>query len=391
VRDRVGPTRQRATLIGAGMIGLLLLSQPIQGLGNVTVANESSYPWLVKGAYADYSWSGVGGGPGFVLENGTVLLDVPPGRLAQTFAGGNSTLDWVVLNRTGNVASLSISFKTAGCGWSFQEYIHGEGCTSFSFGDTIYVEVNVTSRETYVDGSAEGILNFWAPPLLNGGTTYSGTAFVNGTRYDVLADASAIDKTSFAGMPEGGVNVSGAFVKGPYEFYQLVPTTFGTGTNSTVAWLKTTAIFGGNVTYIPIEMPSGSYDYYNGLAYVFSLPQYPISRTVCMIENAKPLDCRYTPYSTTLGTYFRSTGGFVVLRATNIQLGPQSSSSSSTANANGCLFCGQTPLGVALAVVVTIGAATLLVAKLISRSHHGHPKDSTGRTRNIAMIGVVGF
>lgn len=323
----------RAKRIFPLLITVLLLSSSsflfIQAQGAVTIVNESSYPWLAQGAYADYV--GLNGeAPAFVLQNGTVLLGVqPPGStLPQSTA--NITLDWMVLNRTADMAWLSISFHIAGCEYSETEFKDDGNCTSFNFSHTQVVLVNVTDGESYINGQSQGRLSLWAPPLLVGGEVYSGTAFVNGTAHDSLSNVTAYPSMNL-GIP---ITTPNGVVTGPYDVYQLIPTLFGfNGTKSTFAWENVT-LAGNNggklITVFPISTPSGLYDYYNGLGIEISLPQYPINETVCDLGHGQVTDCQVTTYATTLGNFFRSASTTLALTSTNVPIGASQPGSSTT-------------------------------------------------------------
>ena len=288
---------------------------------DITVINALSYPWLSKGAYADYT-STYGSAPAFILQNGTVLLGgnpAGPPTLPQGWA--NVTLDWTVLNRTNDMVWVSIAFHMTGCEYSQAEYRNHQRCTNFNFSDAKTLEVNVTDDETYLNGESVGKLNFWGPPLLIGGAIYSGTAFIDGTASDSLANVTWNPKMNL-GI---SIKTSSGIDTGPYNAYQLTPASYGYGSNSVYAWENVSGSFyynGKLLTTFPMFAPSGTYDSYNGLGIQVSSPAYPIDQTVCGIQDGQLEDCRVALYATTLGNLFRSGAASLDLTSTNIPLGP---------------------------------------------------------------------
>jgi hypothetical protein len=290
-------------------LALILTSSVVHGeVENATVTNQATYPWLMVGAYAKYS----GTADYFVTTNGTLLISFASGLPTSPTPSDNLTLDWTVTNRTNALVSLAVAFHVKGC---FDSQQRGPACTPFDFAKTLDVQVNVTSGESYVAGQRQGLLNFWEPPLLYKGTIYAGSVFVNGVRFDSLANVSVLDEanpgatlTNVLGSPSG-------VPAGQFYPYWLTPTLFTSGTSSQFGWLKINGL-----TY-PLG-PSGSYDYYNGLAYRFSTPDYPTNQTVCEFNNNRATSCRLTTFATTLGGYFRSGNGIVALVSTNISLAP---------------------------------------------------------------------
>ena len=335
---------------------LLLVSPPAEaGAVSVTIISQGGYPWLVKGAYADY----LGGTADYVLPNGTLLLNLfSSGQLVPTRTAYTS-LDWIMLNRTGDMAWLRVQYHTSGCDASQEQAENydnssytGSKCTKFDFATTLTMEVNVTSREAYIRGQPVGILSFWAPPLIINQTATVGSAFVNGIRHDLLSESSPIYSTSNVLGGPTAVNESGTTYHGPFLFYSLGQATFGTGRNQTFGWLK---VYGPQgISFLPKAMPSGTYDYYSGLAFSFSQPEYPIPQIVCGVESDQTVNCNYTTYGTTLGSYFRGSQGELYLNSTNIPINPKSNG-----NPTGSTFpvslLDATLAGVALVMVVSLG------------------------------------
>lgn len=329
---------------------------------SVTVVNQSDYPWLVKGSYADY----LGGQQDYVLPNGTLTI---AGYTSIGFgiptSSGNTTLDWIMLNRTGDSAWIQTSYHAYGCDSSegqYNDYFKGNftkplQCVKVDFGTSLTLRVDVPTGQAYVDGQPVGVFNFWAPPLLDRQPAYVGTAFVGGVRYDLSANASAPSTTTSHSILSGAngnplaINESGTTYGGPFTYYTLAQSTFGTGPDSTFGWIKSVSEnFNGNQSFTPKVDPSGFYNYYNGLALQLSEPDYPVSQTVCGVENGQPANCSYTTYGTSLGTYFRGAGAELFLTATNVPLTPTESQPSPSQPGIHLLYYA-TP-GIAVAAVV---------------------------------------
>lgn len=386
---------------------LILLSSSLPAVAtvSVTVVNESNYPWLVAGAYADY----IGESGGYVMPNGTLLLNVWAGSPTPSTS---TTLDWTMLNRTGDMAWLQIQFHASGCDVSQEEYAAAaksgftkKPCTNFDFNSTQTLEVNVTSREAYNGSQPIGLLNFWAPPLISSTTTYGGTAFIDGARQDVLSNVTGPQTTSSTncskanpcselGGPEGPINVneSGNSYTGPFTYYILMPANIGTGTNQTVGWFK---INGGSsngntsVDFFPEQSPVGFYNYYSGLALMFTEPEYPVQTWVCGVSGGNATNCKFTSYSTTLGTLFRSEGGAPIqLISTNIPIKPsqtsstytQTSASQVSSKTSSQSSTNQAPSGFSLSTWDVVGVAvgfvvvSVLAVALRTRARRSSPR-----------------
>jgi len=300
---------------------ILLLAVAVFGStgvhASVTVVNESGYPWLVRGAYADYRSAQVGEPPSFIEPNGSVLI----GLSGHSY--GTVTLNWSVISREGNIVLLLIRFSARGCENPNMKFAQGDKCVKFSYNRSLTVSVNLTDGESYVNGSMEGVLNFWEPPLLNGGEVAAGTVFLAGRAVNIYDTVSSI--TDY--RPILPVNVSGKPFSGVVKSYETTPTQFGVGGSFRYAWLNSSggAVIIGNQTppWSPLG-PSGTYDYYNGLALQFEAPDYPVNQTVCSLTNGGVSNCTYTSYSTTLGAFFHVSEANMALVSTNVQLLPSS-------------------------------------------------------------------
>lgn len=343
-------------LCWAALLFLLVSPSVEAGTVSVTVVNQGAYPWLVKGSYADY----LGGTADYVLPNGTLLLNLfHSGQLAPSLTA-NTSLDWSILNRTGDLAWMQMKYHTSGCDMSETQAMNydnnsytGAKCTRFDFNTSLTMKVNVTNREAYIGGRPVGILNFWGPPLIINQTTTVGTAFVNGVPYDLSSESSPVYSSSNVLGGPTAVNESGTVTHGPFMFYSLRQDTFGTGRNQTFGWIKTYGPQG--ISFLPKAMPSGTYDYYSGLAFSFSQPEYPVPQIVCGVESGQPVNCRYTTYGTTLGSYFRGSQGRLSLNSTNIPIDPKGAGGLTGSTSPVSLF------DTALAVIAAVIAASLVV------------------------------
>jgi hypothetical protein len=183
--------------------------------------------------------------------------------------------------------------------------------------------VNLTSDEASVKGVNQGLLNFWEPALLENTRIYSGSLIINQKEFNSLANVSAPMESSILGLsPEmQSVNVSGVPYDIPIKIYEVTPTSFGTPlSNFQVGWMNSSGVAIGSNIQENSFGPYGYYDFYNGLAYEFSLPQYPINQTICQYNSGQPSNCELANVSTTLGEFFRSGLGTMLLRSTNIAL-----------------------------------------------------------------------
>jgi hypothetical protein len=319
-------------------------AQSTNSNNSVTVKFEGDYPWLVQGAYADYITVYFGQAPWYVTSSGQLLMMAPelPGTPNNPVNGwipgtGSASLNWTVLNRTDNYLSLGVAFHAAGCQDNETAYkIMNQSaapCTYYNYSSKITVNVNLTNDEAYVNGIGQGLLNFWNSALIRGGTVLGGSIFVNQERFDSSSNVSALLESTTIGLPSGmqSVKVSGIAYTNPIRLYQLTPSSFGIPTSDyRIGWLNGSGTVNeGNVRETPFG-PFGYYDYYNGLAYMFSMPQFPINQTICEYDHGEPTNCQLANVSTTLGRFFRSGLGTFLLRSTNISLGPDQQQPSSS-------------------------------------------------------------
>lgn len=338
-------------VIAAIVSGGLIISS-CSALGNVnsvTVVNEGDYPWLVPGAYANYTALNIG--PPFFITSTGQMLDgtseakgTPNNPVNGWLPGsGVASLNWTVASRDGNNVSLIVSFLAKGCQDNVTAYLAANQsiapCTYYNYSTGVTVLVNLTTNEAYVGGVDQGALDFWSQPLLANTTLQSGSVIINGTIFPSMANISNVMPSSEVGWQVNGppyVNVSGSLYKDTFPLYDAIGTTFSyNNANSSLGWLNSSAteVTGPNQTLIPRTSigPTGFYDYYNGLAYQFSIPQFPLDETICRYDQPISYCSNVSNVSTTLGQYFRSADGFLQLTATNIVLGSnQQQSSEST-------------------------------------------------------------
>ena len=347
--------------------------------GTVTVKFEGSYPWLVQGAYADYTAINVGEPPWFVTSSGQLLsgapeqFGTPNTPVNGTLPGdGSASLNWTVANRSGNNVLLNVSFHNEGCQDNETAYMienqTAAPCTYYNFASSIFVLVNLTNDEAYVNGVDQGLINFWEAPLLENATVNDGSVFVNQQRFDSLANVSVPFESTSLLLPPGmeAVNVSGTPFTSPIKLYGLTPSTFGIPlSNYYIGWIHGSGLAFGSQIQENSFGPSGDYDFYNGLAYQFSMPQFAINQSICRYNNGQPLDCELANVSTTLGQYFRSGLGTFLLRSTNISLAASQQSPSQQ-------FTNSPNTYQILEVAVPILAALCLTAFVIRRRHIKH-------------------
>jgi hypothetical protein len=319
-------TSALALILGNSLASSSSTIQSSNQNSSVTVVYEGNYPWLQQGAFANYTSLNIGP-PYFVTTTGQLLLapEGPPGSQQ-----GGASLNWSVASRAGNMVTLNVYFHATGCQDNETAYhIDNQSvmpCTYYDYSNRISVNVNLTNNEAYVGGIDQGILNFWETPLLQNTTVLSGSVIVNGTMFPSYANVSSVEPSTETAWQVSGppyVNVSGSLYKNTFPTYAMTPTTFGeNNANWTIGW-----IHGSSSNYVGNKLillnplgPGGTYDYYNGLAYQFSIPQYPINETIC--RDDQPLsDCSIQNVSTPLGTYTRSGESWLQLISTNIQLG----------------------------------------------------------------------
>jgi hypothetical protein len=267
---------------------------------------------------------------------------------------GQAHLRWIVTNRTGEIVTLSLNFSARGCQYTEQNAIKEfyTICTNYDFIKSVGLTVNVTDNEAYINDTAQGLINFWEPPLLVNATIYSGTIFLNGTKVDSLATTNGPMNWNLGEQ----VNESGTIISPPFLSYSIEPVLYASTPPSKLGWLNVSSLveIRGTETSAIISPvgPSGYYDYYNGLALEFSVPSFPVVQTVCKQSSGQAVDCKLMNYSSTLGNLFRSGAGYFILNSTNIDLLPAQSG-------NSFGFYQYFPIIIAVAATVAAGALVL--------------------------------
>ena len=359
-KGNLGSTSCMILVLGLMLGSSLSASSNNQLSSAVTVRFEGDYPWLVQGATADYISVNVGDPPHFITSSGQLLMLAPakPGTpvINDGFGEGVASLNWTVASRTGNDVLLNVSFHASGCQDNETAYMVANQtaapCTSYNFSTTISVLVNVTSDEASVGGINQGMLNFWEPPLLENESVQSGSVIINQQQFISVANVGAPFESTGLILPGGTapVDVSGTPYTSPIELYSLTPSTFGISSAYQIGWLHANVTMPGTIHANPFG-PQGIYDFSNGLAYEFSLPQYPINQTICTWP---AVDCELANVSTTLGEFFRSAAGTLLLTSTNIPL-----SATQTTPTNN-----QSPSNSSLYEIATIAVSLLAIAGL---------------------------
>ncbi len=115
---------------------------PVQTVYSAVVVHP--YDWAKPGTYVRYYMPGIG--IGLVYPNGT-QENLPP--------GGWVALQWTILNRTGNDISLNVTFAV-------QSKTHLDVPVNYT--KTLFINVDLYTRESTLDGESIGKTFFWAEP-----------------------------------------------------------------------------------------------------------------------------------------------------------------------------------------------------------------------------------
>ncbi len=314
----------------------------------IVTVNQSDFPWLKSGAYAEYSSLGITGSPGFVLPNGTFLRSFGTGCPCWA----NATLLWDVKQRVGDSVFLIVNYSIRG-----QERTpNSVASIPFNFMTSLDMKIDVPTGMAYSDNKSEGIIGFWSVPLPSVGERITfGTTFIEGQAHNVSAVLGADGVCDNCGLP-GTPIVNGVQFTGTLPQYYLPNSVFAAPLTGVFLGMNyTNQVPAGYPQYSPLE-PSGGYDYYNGLAITFTIPEYSSARSVCDLDGNTTTNCRIATYSTTLGDYLRSYSGSLYLISTNIDLLPVSGGS-------------QLPLGSETIVSVLVVAAVAALS-IIYYQHH---------------------
>lgn len=299
--------------VATGVFALVLLAGSL--LIPVTTINQSGYPWLTPGAYAQYE--NELGDPGFVLPNGTYLSSFGIGCPCTA----NAILTWSVVQRAGSSVFIVVNYSVSG-----REVVFNSSSFTapivFNFSTSLDLRVDVQTGMAYLHDEPIGIIGFWSVPLPSKGENVTfGTDIVDGKSYNVSGTVGG-----FCGNCGIGATVNGVPFTGTLKQYSLDNSVFA-HTPSFIFEGRNYTETGPGPCYCKLE-PADDYDYYNGLALVLSGPKYPVSETVCNTEGNTTTNCHLATFSTALGKYLRSYGYSLYLSSTNISLLPGSENAS---------------------------------------------------------------
>lgn len=348
----------------------LLLFLNLSKSSAVVTVNQSNFPWLQAGAYADYSSNYLGDHPWFVMPNGNLLIPITQGTLSL------AELNWSVTERSGNLVYITVNYGIFGNenpqNWFNLKEANENYTIYFNYTISINIDVDVGSNMAYINNTPVGIINFWSSPLPAAGEEIAvGSIMLAGIPINVTGGASAVSQTNLPVAPI----VSGVAFEGSLKQYQLMNSMFVAPSSGKVGWESYSDQFFVNgstdsekaYTYLD---PEGDFNYYNGLALSINVPDYPINRTVCELNNSYPSNCSDRSFGTTLGQYFRSVSGSLFLVRTNISLEPTGASSTS--------ITPQWPVLLVAAAVLIFGitGGVYYLSRRVNRSHPNHYEHS---------------
>lgn len=302
----------------ASLFSLFLLTSSawIAAVTIVTV-NQETFPWLQPGKYATYTSSNAGSPPEYFLQNGTFLVGYGLGCPCSAIA----RLSWIVAARVGYLVSIDLNYSISGKEHTPQS----STLIPFNYSISNPMKVDIQTGMVTIGGTREGILGLWSQPLPSSNESlFFGSVSIDGAVQNVSGKAQGPVNTFI-----GPIMINGStFAQKLYQ-YDLQDSYFAApltgqfhGVNYSVVPMSGQKL----QPYLPVE-PNGFYDYYNGLALVFSIPEYPVSRTVCELNGSVTSGCHNVVFSTTLGQSFRTVAGVLELSSTNIDLLPVLSTS----------------------------------------------------------------
>lgn len=300
--------------VGIALVLFVLLVSG--GLPLSVTVNEASLPWLLPGTYADYtSGTPVGSPPEYVLPNGTILVGYGAGCSSRCNAIAD--LSWVVTNRGTNYINMALNYSITG-----EELPKLDSLTliPFNFSVSLRLKVNIETGMAYIDGQPQGVIGLWAEPLPSESEAIVfGTIAMNGAMHNVTGIMNGHSKSDIE-----PVMVNGSPFTGELDTYNLDDSNFGQPLTAVWAGENSTLVGFGGQPPPPYRNlpPSAFYDYYNGLAMGYTLPEYPVEATVCNLHSNVTTGCQVTTFSTALGQYLRTVSGSVYLSSTNISLLP---------------------------------------------------------------------
>ena len=125
---------------------ILLSLIHVQEVKSATVVHP--YDWVKLGAYARY----------YTREG--IELVYPNGTQEPVHLGASIALQWTIVNRTGNGILLNVTFSVQG-----ENYLGAQ----VNYSKTLFVNADLYTRESTVDGESIGKTFFWAEPYLEVG------------------------------------------------------------------------------------------------------------------------------------------------------------------------------------------------------------------------------
>jgi hypothetical protein len=129
-------------------------------VGTPTVVGP--YDWIQTGAYVRYTLAPVFI-PHILLSNGTRRT------LSSLNEDRDSYFKWTIIDRQGNVVKLNVTLHIRGLWFYFNPDTEREAKIEWTYDKTILVDVDIYTRESFVDGESIGKTCFWADPYAEKG------------------------------------------------------------------------------------------------------------------------------------------------------------------------------------------------------------------------------
>jgi len=117
------------------------------------------YDWVKVGAYVKYTI------PPLTLP----AVTLPNGSLREYNEIHSSLFQWTIVDKQGSMVQLNLTLYISGSGWYYDPELGDGKRFTMTYHKTVFVDVDIYSREGFVDGEPIGKTCFWADPYAEEG------------------------------------------------------------------------------------------------------------------------------------------------------------------------------------------------------------------------------
>jgi len=138
------------------------------------------YDWVEVGAYARY----------VISEPGLPILALSNGSIREPRELDYSVFQWTIIEKQERIVHLNVTISLNGTGWS-RDPGTPPRWSNITYRKTVFVKVDIYTRESFIENESIGLTCFWAEPYLEEGdkvTLYSNPDLIIGKVKWVMTD-----------------------------------------------------------------------------------------------------------------------------------------------------------------------------------------------------------